>query len=584
MERSAALPWQADDLTATRTVPSQGPVIAPKSPPGWKRGPSAEIRRFSAGMRVVTACLCAVLLYSHSALGRASTALLLVYAVWAAAVLWSETRGRALPATLVHYWIDLTWIGLMVQSDGPTTDMLVLIALQPVLLASIGYGVRQGVLLAVCGALWALIQVEPGGTPLLRTCPTRTLEAMALLMLGTASAALAGPVGALRRRLALLNQLEARLDPRRGLGSVASTLVEELRQDIDADLAGIVLPASARGEALLCTKEDGSFPAKPEVHARLEMLLAAMPPCAVTYVVPGPLPWHGGVRLHAPQPLAAGPELRRVLGELCTLLDMRMLVVLPMLRYEKRHGHLLVGRCGPQTRDQDVRVLSAALPVLFRLLEQAALVDQLVRETSAHERMRIGRDLHDSAIQPYVGLRYALEAVLRSVAPDNPAHAGIASVVQLLDGEIGKLREIVSNLRNGEPWGDNALQPAVKRQLRHFSELFGIEAELTCSGPLRISRALAGEVFHLVNEALNNVRKHTAARHVHVDLRQQDGWLRLCVSDDGGSRRGSPAPEFHPRSLSERVQSLGGRLTLTRPDGLNTEIVITIPHDDHPSP
>ena len=84
------------------------------------------------------------------------------------------------------------------------------------------------------------------------------------------------------------------------------------------------------------------------------------------------------------------------------------------------------------------------------------------RLAAAAERERIGRDLHDSAIQPYLGLKYAVEAVALRIAPDNPARREVDTLVALVNAEVGELREFISGLRSGEPKGDNALLPAVR--------------------------------------------------------------------------------------------------------------------------
>ena len=88
---------------------------------------------------------------------------------------------------------------------------------------------------------------------------------------------------------------------------------------------------------------------------------------------------------------------------------------------------------------------------------------------------------------------------------------------------------------------------------------------------------LADALFHLVNEALNNIRKHTPARHVWVGLSVVESTFRLTVRDDAGSVLGRSVAPYRPASLSERVAELAGTLHISQPDGLNTELVILIP-------
>src|SRR5206468_640372 len=124
------------------------------------------------------------------------------------------------------------------------------------------------------------------------------------------------------------------------------------------------------------------------------------------------------------------------------------LAIVPLLRYARRHGQFVVGFRELRPRAQELAALAEGAPELFRIIEQAALVDRLQEESAAHERARIGRDLHDSAIQPYLGLKYAVEGVAQRIAADNPARGDIDALVDLVNGEVDALREIISGLRS----------------------------------------------------------------------------------------------------------------------------------------
>ena len=119
--------------------------------------------------------------------------------------------------------------------------------------------------------------------------------------------------------------------------------------------------------------------------------------------------------------------------------------------------------------------------------------------------------------------------------------------------------------------------PAVRRQARRFALLFGIDVDIQSPENLPTTRALAGALFHMVNEALNNIRKHTSAQRVWIALSADTGVVRMSVRDDAATRLGRPAKDFRPASLSERAAELGGSLTVVRPNGLDTEIQIEIP-------
>jgi len=65
----------------------------------------------------------------------------------------------------------------------------------------------------------------------------------------------------------------------------------------------------------------------------------------------------------------------------------------------------------------------------------------------ADERQKISRDIHDSAVQPYIGLKLALEALARKVPPDHPLYKDIARLVDMTSMEIAGLRRYVKGLK-----------------------------------------------------------------------------------------------------------------------------------------
>jgi len=431
------------------------------------------------------------------------------------------------------------------------------------------------VVLALAAALGLLYDEAGELMQLLNIGWRQALPTLLVLTLVPAAAVVARPMSVLRHRLALIGDLESQLDPRRGLEPICAELVERLRVGTQADVVALVLPSKRGAPAVLASREDGSFRAKAEVHTNLEALLAGTPSFPVSYVLRHWWDLRRRVHSHSKEPVPRG--LASALAELARTLDVRSLHVVPLTRYARGHGHFVVGYGGSRSSRQDVSALSGAAAELLRIVEQAALVDQLQDESASHERARIGRDLHDSAIQPYLGLKYAVECVALRIPSDNPARAEVDALATLVNSEVSALRELISGLRTGSEHGDNALVPAVRRQARRFALLFGIEVEVQCPDNLPTTRALASALFHMVNEALNNVRKHTAARHVQISLSVDGPTFRLVVRDDAGTVLGRPVADFRPGSLSERAAELGGTLKTSHHDGVNTELVIQVP-------
>lgn len=532
-----------------------------------------EMQRLAACTRLVTVLLCAAVFLRTPTEGDASAATaLLVYALWATARLWHTTSPGIRPAVAaVDSLIDVLWVVLMLRATTGIESMLLLALAQPFVIGTLVLGALPMLLLGACAAAAVLVDVSTW--PWTMHARETTL-AQAVVVLAVAGIVLTRPMAVLQRRRALVRPLTAEIDPHRGLGATMAQIARALRQMSGAQVLALTLPTAGGGRTGFSTEAEGDFPASPATHRQIERLLADLPeqvlsdrPCTLC------------ARLIRRAAGRADPDarVRRLLADLGRLLQVRHVTVVPLQRDGRCRGHTLLGwgtsvTCGG---DPSGELIDAA-PELLRLIDTASLIDQLQDEAAGHERARIGRDLHDSAIQPYLGLKFAVESVAQRASADNPLHADLAQLVELVNGEIGHLREVISVLRTGDASGDNALVSALRRLVRRHAQLFGVEVLLDCPATLTTSRALASAVFHMVSEAMNNARKHTVARRIWISLERHDHTIHVRIRDDAGTRLGRRMPGFRPSALSERVAELGGTLDIGHA-GLDTELHFKIP-------
>jgi signal transduction histidine kinase len=98
-----------------------------------------------------------------------------------------------------------------------------------------------------------------------------------------------------------------------------------------------------------------------------------------------------------------------------------------------------------------------------------------------------------------------------------------------------------------------------------------------------VPELVAFQLLRIVQEALTNVRKHAGARDVSITFSKVEGdRLQLCIEDDGqGFDPHAPADSlrrsFGLASMRERVESLGGELTIDSQPARGTRVVAVIP-------
>jgi signal transduction histidine kinase len=211
------------------------------------------------------------------------------------------------------------------------------------------------------------------------------------------------------------------------------------------------------------------------------------------------------------------------------------------------------------------------------VLESVYFGERLAIDLARHERRQISRDLHDSAIQPFIGLKLGLEAMRRRVAEEDHLVKDLDDLIAIAGAGIEELREYVGALRAASSANRIAddLASAVRCQAQKFSALYGIQATVIASGEPSISGPMQHEVIQIIREGLSNIRRHTEANRAAIHIRQRDGRLLLEIRNDNGGRTRS-WHGFLPRSISERAKELGGRVRVSRRKS-HTVVAVELP-------
>jgi GAF domain-containing protein len=195
--------------------------------------------------------------------------------------------------------------------------------------------------------------------------------------------------------------------------------------------------------------------------------------------------------------------------------------------------------------------------------------------TTDETRRRFERDLHDGAQQRLVSLALELR-LAQQEAPAGPRER-IADAVEGITDVLEELRELSSGLHPAI-LSEGGLRPALRALARRSS----VPVRLRAEPDERFEEHVEVAAYYVVSEALANAAKHSGASIVEVTVARRDGGLLVTIRDDGAG--GADAAKGSGLvGLSDRVEALGGTMTIVSPRGAGTTVEVELPLSPSPS-
>jgi signal transduction histidine kinase len=187
-------------------------------------------------------------------------------------------------------------------------------------------------------------------------------------------------------------------------------------------------------------------------------------------------------------------------------------------------------------------------------------------------RRRIERDLHDGIQQRLVTLGLQLETVSEAAKPErSDLLAPLSQVKGGLRDVLDELREISRGVHPAI-LSEGGLGPALKSLARRCT----VRVQLQVGPVTRLPPSVEAAAYYVASEALTNAAKHANASVARVTLELNDGIARLSIRDDGVGGA-DPSRGSGIIGLTDRVEALGGTITLSSPPGAGTSIVVQLP-------
>jgi signal transduction histidine kinase len=240
------------------------------------------------------------------------------------------------------------------------------------------------------------------------------------------------------------------------------------------------------------------------------------------------------------------------------------------------------------SRIKEIRELGMAfIEMVEQIRKYRAGVRQYVAditESQEEERKRIARELHDDTVQSLIAIGQRIELIKEMLNDPVEARTRLGELRTLVTGAIASVRQFSRDLR---PLAleDLGLVAAMQYLVNQLAQSEGIEVNLDVEGT---AEGLPGDmevaIYRVLQEALNNVKKHADATEVEVLAQFAEEQILLTVHDNG---RGFVVPgsvtdlassgSFGVMGLQERAQLFGGHTIFESQPGEGTTVRMVMP-------
>jgi signal transduction histidine kinase len=520
---------------------------------------------------------------------RLTYILLALYTLYSAVILsLSVRRSDIIPAQYMH-WVDMVWYLVLFSLSSRTSGIFFNFFFFAILVASFGWGYKSGLRLTLAAAvLLTLVGIVIASQRPEAELNRLMLRTVQLLILGFLISRWGGFRINLRNRLQLLSDVTLFSNPRLGIDRTINAILESLRTFYDADSTLLLVPAKGGEESYQMyrirrgSQVAGASPVIVGAEAAALFLLPS-PRQAVIHHNDG----QGQSLFFDLNTRQFVPGDSAISDRVASALEATNYLSVPVRNNHEPMGRLYV--CGGPHRfdNSGVDFVLQLMDHVTPLMENIRLVDSLASDAAEQERQRIARDMHDSVIQPYIGVQLGIAALAQKLRGGNTDILdNVEELLSLTNQELIEMRRYVWGLRAGEERRD-VLLPAIERFVTRFASVTGINVDVTTRGKVEVNDRLAAELFQIVAEGLSNVRRHALCNEARVEITCEVGKFLLEIKNrrpDVSGNVGFNGKDHHdeqtmftPRSIVERAALLGGQTKVSIDDNNYTVVAVAIP-------
>jgi len=237
---------------------------------------------------------------------------------------------------------------------------------------------------------------------------------------------------------------------------------------------------------------------------------------------------------------------------------------------------MIIFRDFTERREMEVK-LRDLINVLKEQQSTLKILSSELITAQENERKRISRELHDIIGQRLTAISLNLESIKSEKSDNKNINKRLKDSANMVVKTIKDVQNFSFQLRPAI-LDDLGLIPAMKEHINAFSERTGIEVKLDEKpGIESLSLDAKTVIYRVFQESLNNISKHSSATSAIISFQVSNDGFIMRIKDDGIGFKKEDTKGLGIISMQERLNSIGGTLSVESNKGKGTSLTTNIP-------
>ncbi|PHK50820.1 GAF domain-containing sensor histidine kinase [Staphylococcus edaphicus] len=223
--------------------------------------------------------------------------------------------------------------------------------------------------------------------------------------------------------------------------------------------------------------------------------------------------------------------------------------------------------------EEDLELLESVALQIGSAIKRIILTDQEKEAARISERNRLARDLHDAVNQLLFSVKLTAHAA-QGITKESVSRNAFNLIEDTSQQAVNEMRSLIWQLK---PVG---LEQGLVYALKNYSEILQIKLNVSVDGLINLPSPVEENVYRIIQEAMNNTKKHANTGEVKVSLTQNNQYLTIDIEDMGNGFNMSQVNLNYSHGINnmrQRTKAIKGTLDIKSIENKGTNIHVQVP-------